>query len=165
MLWYSTSHFSNYCHLMFNRLFCHLLLIRSSLCNHQPGYFRFELTIFWLMTEFHAQTEFHCYVLKCNKIPLLVKTDFLRFALRMESHFESLKIYESVGSIRLVTNSEHLIIQYLYILELWLVYREPDYSINTHSVDWFNPKYLCIRWSDSWGVFGMGIRMKKKIEL
>ena len=37
-------------------------------------------------------------VLTYNKIPLLIKTNFLRFALRMESHYESLKIYESVDS-------------------------------------------------------------------
>ena len=38
----------------------------------------------------------HCYVLTCNNISLLIKTNFLRFAIRMESHYESLKISESV---------------------------------------------------------------------
>ncbi len=33
---------------------------------------------------------------RIDKISLLIKTNFLRFALRMESHYESLKNYESV---------------------------------------------------------------------
>ncbi len=32
------------------------------------------------------------------------------------------------------------------------------YSTHTYSVDWFNFKYLCNRWLDSCGVFGIGFR-------
>ncbi len=44
--------------------------------------------------EFHAQTEFHWYILTCNRNKN--KTNFLRFLLRMESHYEWLIIYENV---------------------------------------------------------------------
>ncbi len=55
------------------------------------------------------RTEFHNCLF--SAILLLIKTDFLRFLLRMESHYEWLKIYESMSvnghGITVVTGRAH----------------------------------------------------------
>ncbi len=56
--------------------------------------FKKILTLHTLPTNWTNESGILLFVC-CNEISLLIKSNFLRFALRMESHSESLKIYES----------------------------------------------------------------------
>ncbi len=63
--------------------------------------------LFLIRMEFIASDNL-AIILTCNRILLLIKTNFLRFLLRMESHHEWLKIYESVGNITLRLWENHI---------------------------------------------------------